>query len=140
MNVTIYHNPSCGTSRNVLAIIRAAGIEPTIVEYLKTPPSKEELKQILVALGGNVRMLLRHRDTPYAQLGLRDQMWSEEALLDFIRQHPILLERPIVVTDKGTAMCRPKEKVLELLPRDAVEKYTRETGEAARSAQAKASA
>ena len=138
MNVTIYHNPSCGTSRNVLAMIRAAGIEPTIIEYLKTPPSKEELKRIVAATGGSVRALLRHRGTPYAQLGLRDTMWGDEALIDFIGQHPILLNRPIVVTDKGTALCRPSEKVLTLLPDDAITEFTKEDGEVVRPAMTKA--
>lgn len=138
MKVTIYHNPACGTSRNVLAMIRAAGIEPTIIEYLKTPPSKDELKAIVEATGGSVRALLRHRGTPYGQLGLADTMWGDEALMDFIGQHPILLNRPIVVTDKGTALCRPSEKVLELLPEGSVSEFTKEDGEVVRPAQAKA--
>lgn len=138
MKVTIYHNPACGTSRNVLAMIRAAGIEPTIIEYLKTPPSKDELKAIVEATGGSVRALLRHSGTPYGQLGLADTMWGDEALIDFIGQHPILLNRPIVVTDKGTALCRPSEKVLELLPEGALSEFTKEDGEVVLPAQAKA--
>ncbi len=138
MKVTIYHNPACGTSRNVLAMIRAAGIEPTIIEYLKTPPSKDELKAIVQATGGSVRALLRHSGTPYGQLGLADTMWGDEALIDFIGQHPILLNRPIVVTDKGTALCRPSEKVLELLPEGALSEFTKEDGEVVLPAQAKA--
>ena len=119
-------------------MIRAAGIEPTIIEYLKTPPSKDELKAIVQATGGNVRALLRHRGTPYGQLGLADTMWGDEALMDFIGQHPILLNRPIVITDKGTALCRPSEKVLELLPEGSVSEFTKEDGEVVRPAQAKA--
>ncbi len=137
-DVVIYHNPACGTSRNVLAMIRAAGIEPTIIEYLKTPPSKDELKAIVQATGGSVRALLRHSGTPYGQLGLADTMWGDEALIDFIGQHPILLNRPIVVTDKGTALCRPSEKVLELLPEGALSEFTKEDGEVVLPAQAKA--
>ena len=139
MAVTIYHNPACGTSRNVLAMIRAAGIEPTIVDYLKTPPSRDELKAMAEAMGGNVRKLLRHRGTPYGKLGLADTMWSDDALIDFISQHPILLERPIVVTDRGTALCRPSEKVFDLLPEGAIREFTKESGEVVRPARAKAS-
>ena len=117
--VTIYHNPSCGTSRNVLAMIRAAGIEPKVVDYLKTPPSKPELERLVRATGGSLRALLREKGTPYGELGLADAKWSDDALLDLIGRHPILLNRPIVVTDRGAALCRPSEKVLDLLPEDA---------------------
>ncbi len=129
MTTTIYHNPACGTSRNALAMIRAAGIEPVVVEYLKTPPSRETLKSIVDATGGPVRELLREKGTPFAELGLDDPKWSDEDLIGFVGQHPILLNRPIVVTDKGAALCRPSEKVLELLPAGAVAAFTKEDGE-----------
>lgn len=115
-DVTIYHNPACGTSRNTLALIRAAGIEPTIVEYLKTPPTRETLRSIVAATGQPLRALLRERGTPYAELGLDDPKWTDEQLLDFIGQHPILMNRPIVVTERGARLCRPAESVHELLP------------------------
>jgi arsenate reductase (glutaredoxin) len=130
MTVTIYHNPGCGTSRNALAMIRATGIEPAIVEYLKTPPSREALKAIVKATGGPLRALLREKDTPFAGLGLGDPKWSDDDLLDFIGQHPILLNRPIVMSPKGTALCRPSEKVLDLLPDGAVAAFVKEDGEA----------
>jgi arsenate reductase (glutaredoxin) len=125
---TIYHNPACGTSRNALAMIRAAGIEPVIVDYLKTPPSRRTLKAIIKATGGPLRALLREKDTPFAELGLGDPKWSDDELLDFIAQHPILLNRPIVVSPKGTALCRPSEKVLDLLPEGAVAEFVKEDG------------
>ena len=114
--VTIYHNPDCGTSRNTLAMIREAGIEPNVIEYLKTPPSRDKLKQLVAATGGSVRALLREKGTPYSELGLGDPKWSDDELLDFIVAHPILLNRPIVETGRGTMLCRPSEKVRELLP------------------------
>jgi arsenate reductase (glutaredoxin) len=129
MTITIYHNPDCGTSRNALAMIRAAGIEPVVVEYLKTPPSRETLRSVVMATGGSVRALLREKDTPFAELGLGDPKWSDVELLDFIGQHPILLNRPIVVTEKGAALCRPSEKVLDLLPEGAVAAFVKEDGE-----------
>jgi len=113
---TIYHNPSCGTSRNVLAMIRAAGEEPRIIEYLKTPPSREELKGLLRQMAIAPRDLLRRKGTPYDELGLDDPKWTDEQLLDLMLRHPILIERPIVVTDKGVRLCRPSETVLEILP------------------------
>ena len=113
--VTIYHNPACGTSRNVLAFIREAGIEPEIVEYLKTPPTKERLRTLLAAMGIPVRQLLREKGTPYAELGLADPKWTDEQLLDFIVAHPILMNRPVVVTPAGARLCRPSETVHELL-------------------------
>lgn len=127
--VTIFHNPACGTSRNTLALIRHAGIEPEVVEYVKTPPSKAELRALLAAMGMTVREILRERGTPYAELGLGDPKWSDEQLLDFIGQHPILLNRPIVRTPLGTALCRPSEVVLELLPVPAFAPFTKEDGE-----------
>jgi arsenate reductase (glutaredoxin) len=132
MTVTIYHNPDCGTSRNALAMIRAAGIEPVIIEYLKTPPSRETLKAIVKATGGSLRALLREKDTPFAELGLGDPKWSDDELLEFIAQHPILLNRPIVMSPKGAALCRPSEKVLDLLPEGSIAAFVKEDGEAVR--------
>ncbi|GAB4357812.1 MAG: arsenate reductase (glutaredoxin) [Oricola sp.] len=115
MTVTIYHNPKCGTSRTVLAMIRDKGIEPEVVDYLKTPPGREKLVEIIRATGQPVRAILREKGTPYGELGLDDPKWSDDELIDFMVEHPILMNRPIVVTPKGAALCRPKEKVLELL-------------------------
>ena len=115
MSVTIFHNPACGTSRNTLALIRHAGIEPVVIEYLKTPPSKERLRELVAAMGISVRELLRQKGTPYAELGLDDPTLSDEQLLDAMLAHPILINRPIVVTELGTKLCRPSEEVLELL-------------------------
>jgi arsenate reductase (glutaredoxin) len=115
MTVTIYHNPACGTSRNVLAMIRERGVEPKIIEYLKTPPSAAKLKSLLAQMGISARDLLRKRGTPYDELGLDDPKWSEAELIDFMVKHPILIERPVVETSKGTRLCRPKEKALEIL-------------------------
>ncbi len=115
MGVIIYHNPACGTSRNVLAAIRESGVEPTIVEYLKTPPTREKLAALLKAMGMSARELLRKRGTPFNELGLDDPKWSEDELIGFMLKHPILIERPIVETPKGTRLCRPAEKVRELL-------------------------
>jgi len=129
MSITIYHNPACGTSRNVLALIRHAGLEPTVIEYLKTPPSKERLKQLVAEMGITVRDLLREKGTPYAELGLADPKFSDEELLDFIGQHPILMNRPVVETPLGTKLCRPSEEVLELLPVDKLPPFTKEDGE-----------
>src|ERR1700736_4574667 len=109
MTVTIYHNPDCGTSRNTLAMIRQSGIEPDVIEYLKNPPSREHLRELLDAMGMPVRSLLREKGTPYVALGLDDPKWSDDELLDFMMAHPILINRPIVVTDKGVRLCRPSE-------------------------------
>ena len=128
-SVTIYHNPACGTSRNTLALIRHAGIEPTVIEYLKTPPTKDELRQLVAATGQPVRALLREKGTPYAELSLSDPKWTDEQLLDFIGQHPILMNRPLVVTPLGTRLCRPSEAVLELLPVGRLAPFTKEDGE-----------
>jgi len=127
--VTIYHNPACGTSRNTLALIRHAGIEPTVVEYLKTPPGKDRLRELVAATGQPVRALLREKGTPYAELGLADPKWTDEQLLDFVVQHPILMNRPIVVTPLGAKLCRPSEAVLELLPVGPLTRFTKEDGE-----------
>jgi arsenate reductase len=128
-DVTIFHNPKCGTSRNALALIRHAGIEPTIVEYLKTPPTKEQLRELVAATGRGVRALLREKGTPYAELGLGDPRWTDEQLLDVVVQHPILMNRPLVVTPLGTKLCRPSEEVLELLPVGQLPPFTKEDGE-----------
>lgn len=128
-DVTIFHNPACGTSRNTLALIRHAGIEPTIVEYLRTPPSKEEVRRLLAEMGIPVRELLREKGTPYGELGLGDPKWSDEQLLDFIQQHPILMNRPVVRTRLGTKLCRPSEAVLEILPVGKLAPFTKEDGE-----------
>lgn len=114
--ITIYHNPACGTSRNTLALIRNSGIEPEVIEYLKTPPTKAKLLQLLAAMGITARELLREKGTPYAELGLNDTKWTDDELLDFVVQHPILMNRPVVVTALGTRLCRPSEAVLDLLP------------------------
>lgn len=129
-DVTIFHNPACGTSRNVLALIRHAGIEPVVVEYLKTPPSKERLRALVAATGEPVRALLREKGTPYAELGLADPTWTDEQLLDFVVAHPILMNRPLVETPLGTKLCRPSsEAVLELLPVGPLPPFTKEDGE-----------
>ncbi len=114
--VTIYHNPACSTARNVLGMIREAGIEPRIVEYLKTPPSRAALEKILARAGLKVRDILRKKAPPYAELGLDDPAVSDDAIFAAIAAHPVLIERPIVVTPKGARLCRPKEKVREVLP------------------------
>jgi len=112
--VTIYHNPSCTTSRKVLAAIRAAGTEPRVVEYLKTPPSRAELKSLLERMGMTPRALLRRRGTPYDELGLDDPKKTDAALIDAMLAHPVLIERPIVVTERGVRLCRPVEKLAEI--------------------------
>ncbi len=116
MDVVIYHNPACGTSRNTLALIRNAGVEPHVIEYLKTPPTRALLSQLVERMGIPVRALLREKGTPYAELGLDDPGLSDEALLDAMMTHPILINRPIVVSPKGVRLCRPSEQVLDLLP------------------------
>jgi arsenate reductase (glutaredoxin) len=128
-DVTIFHNPACGTSRNTLALIRHAGIEPVVIEYLEAPPSKDTLRGLVAATGQPVRALLREKGTPYADLRLADPAWSDEQLLDFIGRHPVLLNRPIVATRLGTALCRPSEAVLELLPVGRLAPFTKEDGE-----------
>ena len=128
-DVTLFHNPACGTSRNTLALIRHAGIEPRVIEYLKTPPGKEQLRALVAAMGIPVRALLREKGTPYAELGLADPKWSDEQLLDFMVQHPILMNRPVVVTPLGTKLCRPSEEVLEILPAGPLPPFTKSEGE-----------
>jgi arsenate reductase (glutaredoxin) len=129
MSVTIYHNPGCGTSRNTLAMIRQSGIEPNIIEYLRTPPSRERLKGLISAMGISVRDLLRERGTPYKELGLDDPKWTDEQLIDQMLAHPILINRPIVVTPKGVRLCRPSETVLPLLPNPNIGRFVKEDGE-----------
>jgi arsenate reductase len=119
MDVIIYHNPACGTSRNTLAMIRNAGIEPHVVEYLKTPPARPLLKQLIARMGISVRELLREKGTPFQELGLGDPKLSDDQLLDAMMAHPILINRPIVVTPNGVRLCRPSEAVIELLPRQS---------------------
>jgi arsenate reductase (glutaredoxin) len=128
MSVTIYHNPACGTSRNTLAMIRQSGVEPVVIEYLKTPPSRETLVELVRALGISVRALLREKGTPYKELGLDDPKWSDEELIDQMLAHPILINRPIVVTPKGTRLCRPSEAVIDLLDHP-VGRFVKEDGE-----------
>ncbi len=128
-DITIYHNPACGTSRNTLTMIRNSGAEPEVIEYLKTPPGKHKLRALVDAMGISVRDLLRHKGTPYDELGLSDPKWSDEQLLDFMAQHPILMNRPIVVTPLGTRLCRPSEVVLEILPSAQQAAFTKEDGE-----------
>jgi arsenate reductase len=128
MSVTIYHNPSCGTSRNTLAMIRASGEEPEVIEYLKTPPDRARLLELTRAMGVSIRYLLREKGTPYAELGLADPKWSDDELLDFMQAHPILINRPIVVTPKGARLCRPSETVLDLLE-NPVDCFVKEDGE-----------
>ncbi len=128
-DVTIFHNPDCGTSRNVLALIRHAGIEPNVIEYLKTPPSTAEIRSLLAAMGMTVRELLREKGTPYAELGLADPKWTDDELLGFIARFPILMNRPIVETPLGVKLCRPSEAVLELLPVGKMPPFTKEDGE-----------
>jgi len=127
--ITIFHNPACGTSRNTLALIRHAGIEPVVVDYLKTPPSRDKLRALLATMGTPVRAILREKATPYAALDLGDAKWTDDELLDFIGQHPILMNRPIVETPLGTKLCRPSEAVLELLPVRQLPPFTKEDGE-----------
>lgn len=128
MDVIIYHNPDCGTSRNTLAMIRNAGIEPHVIEYLKTPPSRALLQQLIARAGLTVRDVLREKGTPYAELGLGDPALSDDALLDAMMAHPILINRPIVVSPNGVRLCRPSELVLDLLPPQQGA-FTKEDGE-----------
>ena len=127
--ITIFHNPACGTSRNVLALIRNSGVEPEVIEYLKQPPGKERLRALVAAMGTGVRSLLRQKGTPYDELKLDDTSWSDEQLLDFIVQHPILMNRPVVVTPLGTRLCRPSETVLDILPSPQQAAFRKEDGQ-----------
>ena len=129
MAITIYHNPDCGTSRNTLAMIRQSGEDPRVIEYLKDPPTREELVKLLKAMSISPRALLREKGTPYSELGLADNKWSDDELIDFMMQHPILINRPIVVTPLGVRLCRPSESVLEILPNPNIGAFTKEDGE-----------
>jgi arsenate reductase (glutaredoxin) len=129
MTITIYHNPSCGTSRNTLAMIRASGVEPEVIEYLKTPPSRKKLVELISKMGISPRQLLREKGTPYAELGLDDSSLSDGALIDAMMQHPILINRPIVVTAKGVKLCRPSELVLTILENPHIGTFIKEDGE-----------
>lgn len=128
-DITIYHNPVCGTSRNVLAVIRNSGEQPTVIEYLKNPPDRATLEALIVAMGMPVRDVLRQKGTPYDELGLGDPQWTDAQLIDFMLQHPILINRPIVVTPLATRLCRPSEAVLEILPQPQQGAFVKEDGE-----------
>ncbi|EKU29287.1 arsenate reductase (glutaredoxin) [Alcaligenes nematophilus] len=129
-DIIIYHNPACGTSRNTLGLIRNSGQEPTIIEYLQTPPDRSTLTKLIANCGLSVREVLRQKGTPYEELGLGDPKWSDEQLIDFMLQHPILINRPIVVTPLGTRLCRPSEQVLEILPQAQQGAFRKEDGQA----------
>ena len=128
-HITIYHNPACGTSRNVLAMIRNSGEEPEVIEYLKTPPDRGTLEGLIAAMGITPRELLRKKGTPYEALGLESASWTDAQLIDFMVEHPILMNRPIVVTPLGTRLCRPSEVVLEILPSPQKGPFSKEDGE-----------
>jgi arsenate reductase len=129
VTVTIYHNPACGTSRNVLELIRNAGIEPTVIEYLKAPPDRATLVALIERMGMPVRALLREKGTPFGELGLGEDRWSDEELIDQIIAHPILMNRPVVVTPWGVKLCRPSETVLDILPIEQRGPFAKEDGE-----------
>ncbi|TIT28244.1 MAG: arsenate reductase (glutaredoxin) [Mesorhizobium sp.] len=129
MTITIYHNPDCGTSRNTLAIIRQSGEEPEVIEYLKNPPSRERLVELIAAMGMTPRELLREKGTPYAELNLGDPKWTDDEIVDFMLAHPILINRPIVVTPLGVILARPSEAVLDILPNPDIGPFTKEDGE-----------
>lgn len=129
MDVIIYHNPACGTSRNTLELVRHAGIEPHVIEYLKTPPSRALVAQLVARMGVSVRDILREKGTPFAELGLADSALTDEQLLEAIAAHPVLMNRPIVVSPLGAKLCRPSETVLDLLPAEGLKPFTKEDGE-----------
>lgn len=129
MSVTIYHNPDCGTSRNTLAMIRQSGVEPEVIEYLKQPTSREKLVELIARMGIRPRDLLRQKGAPYDALGLADPKWTDDDLIDFMIAHPILINRPIVVTPKGVKLCRPSEEVLSILPNPNIGRFVKEDGE-----------
>jgi arsenate reductase len=129
MTITIFHNPACGTSRNTLAMIRKSGEDPVIVEYLKTPPDRARLIELIEAMGIGARGLLREKGTPYAELDLGNAKWTDDELVDFMLAHPILINRPIVETPKGTRLCRPSEEVLQILPNPQIGPFIKEDGE-----------
>ena len=127
--ITIYHNPDCGTSRNTLALIRNSGVEPVVIEYLKAPPVRAELVELIAAMGVSVRNVLRQKGTPCDDLKLDDPTWTDDELIDFMVRHPILINRPIVVTPLGTRLCRPSEAVLDILPSPQLAPFAKEDGE-----------
>jgi arsenate reductase (glutaredoxin) len=129
MTITIFHNPDCGTSRNTLAMIRQSGEEPVVIEYLKTPPSRVRLTELIKAMGISVRALLREKGTPYGELGLANPKWSDDELIDFMLAYPILINRPIVETPLGVRLCRPSERVLDILPNPRIGGFVKEDGE-----------
>ncbi len=136
-DITIYHNPNCGTSRNTLAMIRNSGAEPRVVLYLATPPSREELVGLIAAMNLSVRDVLRRKGTPYDELDLDNPKWTDAELIDFMLAHPILINRPIVVTPLGTRLCRPSEQVLDILPNPQTGPFTKEDGEVVIDAEGK---
>jgi arsenate reductase len=129
VSITIYHNPDCGTSRNTLAMIRQSGASPAVIEYLKNPPTREKLIELIAAMNISVRDLLREKGTPYAELGLADAKWTDDELIDFMLAHPILINRPIVVTPKGVRLCRPSELLFDLLDDPNIGRFVKEDGE-----------
>jgi len=129
MTITIFHNPDCGTSRNTLAMIRQSGEEPVVIEYLKEPPSRTKLVALIEAMGIGVRGLLREKGTPYTELDLGNPKWTDDQLVDAMLAHPVLINRPIVETPKGTRLCRPSEEVLKILPNPDIGPFTKEDGE-----------
>ena len=138
--VTIYHNPACGTSRNTLGLIRNSGEEPVVIEYLKTPPDRATLEALIAASGLTVREVLRVKGTPYEELGLADPKWTDAELIDFMLNHPILINRPIVTSPLGTRLCRPSERVLDILPKPQQGPFTKEDGEVVIDAQGRRNA
>jgi len=136
-DITIYHNPACGTSRNALALIRNSGVEPSVILYLETPPTRDQLKKLIEDMGISVRELLRKNTDPYEQLGLAENRFSDDELLDAMLDYPILINRPVVVTPLGTKLCRPSEAVLDILPDPQQGAFTKEEGEVVINAQGK---
>jgi arsenate reductase len=136
-DITIYHNPACGTSRNTLAMIRNSGVEPKVILYLETPPTRDELVELIKAMGITARDLLRKKGTPYDELGLDNPAWTDEELVDFMWMKPILMNRPIVVTPLGTRLCRPSEVVLDILPNPQAAPFVKEDGEVVINAEGK---
>ncbi|GAB2937916.1 glutaredoxin-dependent arsenate reductase [Hafnia psychrotolerans] len=136
-SITIYHNPACGTSRNTLELIRNSGVEPTVIHYLETPPGRDELVKLIGDMGISVRSLLRKNVEPYEELGLNEDTFSDEQLVDYMLQYPLLINRPIVVTPLGTKLCRPSEVVLDILPDAQQGAFSKEDGEAVVDAQGK---
>jgi arsenate reductase len=129
MDVTIYHNPKCGTSRNTLAMLRKAGIEPKVIEYLKTPPTSERIVELIAMMGTSARDLIRRKGAPFDELDLGDPKWTDDQLIEFMIEHPILINRPIVVAGDNAKLCRPCEVLLELIPGLGIGQFTKEDGE-----------